>query len=518
MTQEVISKDQEEDLSSAYIAQLLAQDAMAQGDEDYYAEYSNMKKQESYEASSEDDFVPKDKYIKKNGKRGRKRKVVDVAEIKEKEAIKKKDVIKKVSEDGFKTGMYTDSEEERFLEGLNIFGRNWPKIQTLVRTRDANSIRSHAQKHFIKLYRDDIPLPDKVKESGEGYTLSGNPLNLHSGAAKPYLSKKGISGDLPIPVKEPKEPKEPKAEQKEKKEKKEVMPVQEEKKTLRNYDTQGRTDYSTSKLRKQRESKKYEDLMKENSDPLTMIKCDSFTGEPGSDIVGSQPFKLEVDSNVLLSMDFHAHLMTTEIIGFLCGEWDGETKNMKVRGVYPCRSLNTGQNDINVEMDPTSAIEIRQLIEDRGMQVVGWYHSHPTFIPDPSLIDIENQRNYQMLCRDNTLEPFVGAIVGPYDPALPGSTSAINWFYVDQVPKKLIYELNSNTHLTQEEEERMLHLIPEYESSPERVVFTDTWRQENTENRLDKLIKSLGSRMPWISHSSDPFLERIQTLLKKWES
>lgn len=27
---------------------------------------------------------------------------------------------------------------------------------------------------------------------------------------------------------------------------------------------------------------------------------------------------------------------------------------------------------------------------------MGWYHSHPTFQPEPSLIDIENQYNYQV--------------------------------------------------------------------------------------------------------------------------
>lgn len=88
---------------------------------------------------------------------------------------------------------------------------------------------------------------------------------------------------------------------------------------------------------------------------------------------------------------------------------------MIVQAAYPCRSLNTGQNDVNVEMDPTSAIEVRQQIEDQNMQVVGWYHSHPTFVPDPSLMDIENQKSYQTQWRDeHTLEPFVGAIVGKY--------------------------------------------------------------------------------------------------------
>lgn len=62
------------------------------------------------------------------------------------------------------------------------------------------------------------------------------------------------------------------------------------------------------------------------SDPLTMVKCEPFAGKPGSDIPGCQPFELQVHSNVLLAMDFHAHLMTTEIIGFLAGEWDKEKR------------------------------------------------------------------------------------------------------------------------------------------------------------------------------------------------
>jgi protein MYSM1 len=41
------------------------------------------------------------------------------------------------------------------------------------------------------MFRDQIPLPDKVKESGEGYTLSGKPLDPNSAAAKPYLNRGG---------------------------------------------------------------------------------------------------------------------------------------------------------------------------------------------------------------------------------------------------------------------------------------------------------------------------------------
>jgi transcriptional regulator of NAD metabolism len=87
---------------------------------------------------------------------------------------------------------------------------------------------------------------------------------------------------------------------------------------------------------------------------------------------------------------------------------------LEIHDCYPCRSLPIDQEHTNVEMDPTSECEVRQQIVDHQLQVVGWYHSHPTFLPDPSLVDIENQRNYQQLFRDVEWneEPFVGAIVG----------------------------------------------------------------------------------------------------------
>src|SRR5690606_21951956 len=125
---------------------------------------------------------------------------------------------------------------------------------------------------------------------------------------------------------------------------------------------------------------------------------------------------ITVESNVLLGMDFHAHLMSSEIIGFLAGEWSPTTKTVHIKAIFPCRSLQTEHNHVNVEMDPTSEFEARQEIERREMRVVGWYHSHPTFTPDPSIVDIENQTNYQRLFKDEEMdeEPFVGAIVSMF--------------------------------------------------------------------------------------------------------
>ena len=71
---------------------------------------------------------------------------------------------------------------------------------------------------------------------------------------------------------------------------------------------------------------------------------------------------------------------------------------------------------VNVEMDPESEVEARAAMQAAGLTCVGWYHSHPSFKPIPSVIDISNQLNYQRLCEEATgVQPFVGAIVSPYD-------------------------------------------------------------------------------------------------------
>jgi hypothetical protein len=58
-----------------------------------------------------------------------------------------------------------------------------------------------------------------------------------------------------------------------------------------------------------------------------MIKCDPFLGAPNSNVAGCQPFSMIVESNVLVAMDFHAHLMNTEVIGFLAGHWMPDEKS-----------------------------------------------------------------------------------------------------------------------------------------------------------------------------------------------
>jgi len=52
-------------------------------------------------------------------------------------------------------GRWTRQEHEAFLVGLEEFGREWKKVSRKIPTRTSAQIRSHAQKYFAKIARDE---------------------------------------------------------------------------------------------------------------------------------------------------------------------------------------------------------------------------------------------------------------------------------------------------------------------------------------------------------------------------
>jgi proteasome lid subunit RPN8/RPN11 len=154
-----------------------------------------------------------------------------------------------------------------------------------------------------------------------------------------------------------------------------------------------------------------------------------------------QPLSLRVHPDVAFLCDLHAHLCDAEIIGLLGGRWDPETQEMHVQAPFPCRSVardDDGATD--VEMDPVSELQVREVIRGRDLDVVGWYHSHPRFMAEPSVTDIENQRQYQSLFADDATDgpaPFVGLIVGTYDQAATGPRSVFRYFHVAPPPEEI---------------------------------------------------------------------------------
>uniref|UniRef100_A0A673CCK8 Myb-like, SWIRM and MPN domain-containing protein 1 n=1 Tax=Sphaeramia orbicularis TaxID=375764 RepID=A0A673CCK8_9TELE len=172
-------------------------------------------------------------------------------------------------------------------------------------------------------------------------------------------------------------------------------------------------------------------------DPFQLIPCRSF----GEDV--QEPFQVVVCAETLLIMDMHAHVSRGEVIGLLGGTFNEEDKVLKICAAEPCNSVSTG---LQCEMDPVSQTQACDVLSSLGFSVVGWYHSHPSFHPNPSVRDINTQDQFQSYFSRGGA-PFIGMIVSPYDPANPSPHSQTTCLLVRESqeqtgPQKLPYRFD----------------------------------------------------------------------------
>jgi SHAQKYF class myb-like DNA-binding protein len=83
-----------------------------------------------------------------------------------------------VIKDAKKRERWTPEEHSRFMEGLNMYGRKWKKIQTHVKTKTAVQVRTHAYGYFAKLLRN-MPDEDGIWEAAEN--MSSLPSSVLKG-------------------------------------------------------------------------------------------------------------------------------------------------------------------------------------------------------------------------------------------------------------------------------------------------------------------------------------------------
>ena len=82
-------------------------------------------------------------------------------------------------------GRWRKEEHELFLKGLQIYGRDWKKIEQLVGTRTGPQIRSHAQKHFNKINKGASNTYESTSDHG-----MISPSSSHSEDTLIHLEKK----------------------------------------------------------------------------------------------------------------------------------------------------------------------------------------------------------------------------------------------------------------------------------------------------------------------------------------
>ena len=175
-------------------------------------------------------------------------------------------------------------------------------------------------------------------------------------------------------------------------------------------------------------------------DPFKLVPCADFSEEHQA------PYKVAMMNTALAVMDIHSHICKTEVIGLVGGRFDVAQGCLTINMAVPCRSLSTG---MQCEMDPVSQTLASEQISQSGLSVVGWYHSHPTFRPDPSVRDIETQLKLQDWFSKGG-NHFVGVIISPYNPRNPSVSSSVQCLtvshlhsaeFLTNIPYKFVYQV-----------------------------------------------------------------------------
>ncbi|XP_057658958.1 histone H2A deubiquitinase MYSM1-like [Diorhabda carinulata] len=124
----------------------------------------------------------------------------------------------------------------------------------------------------------------------------------------------------------------------------------------------------------------------------------------------SQPYQIKINLPILLTMDFHSHTCLSEIMGLVAGYWSLEQRTMFINHYEPC--LNMASSATHCDMCPISQAKAADLIHEKGLDIMGWFHSHPTFAPEPSNQDLETQQSVQRWIGKD--KPCIGMIMSPF--------------------------------------------------------------------------------------------------------
>ncbi|XP_054429853.1 deubiquitinase MYSM1 isoform X3 [Pteronotus mesoamericanus] len=232
-------------------------------------------------------------------------------------------------------------------------------------------------------------------------------------------------------------------------------------------------------------SSKVQRPTKSSFDPFQLIPCNFFSEEK------QEPFQVKVASEALLIMDLHAHVSMAEVIGLLGGRYSEVDKIVEVCAAEPCNSLSTG---LQCEMDPVSQTQASETLAVRGYSVIGWYHSHPAFDPNPSLRDIDTQAKYQITCL------VISDEISP-----DGSYRLPYKFEVQQMLEEPEWGLVF---------EKTRWIIEKYRLSHSSVPMDKIFRRDSDLTCLQKLLECLRKTLSKVTNrfTAEEFLTQIENL------
>ncbi|XP_048778445.1 MPN domain-containing protein-like isoform X2 [Ostrea edulis] len=248
-------------------------------------------------------------------------------------------------------------------------------------------------------------------------------------------------------------------------------------------------------------------------DPLILVECESF-----KELDKVQPFTVSIASNALLLMDFHCHLTSREVVGYLGGKWNQNTQHLTIVGSYPCKCREADSKKAAIVEE-----EIRHLMNAAGLILVGWYHSHPFSQANPSVKDIDCQMSYQLCMKGSGSNyfPCVGVIIAPYNRQRIKKESACRMYMVmpplDEqpsdygIPMIVKFSLQKNLSVTEELLSEMKAVTDFYFGTPDWLKFRQSWQPTIT--YLDKLKGSLATKLPEDQMENGTFLEFVQHLI-----
>ncbi|XP_058234852.1 histone H2A deubiquitinase MYSM1 isoform X1 [Hemibagrus wyckioides] len=245
-------------------------------------------------------------------------------------------------------------------------------------------------------------------------------------------------------------------------------------------------------------------------DPFQLIQCKAFGEER------QEPFRVIVCAEALVVMDVHAHVSMGEVIGLLGGSYDHEDKVLRICAAEPCNSLSTG---LQCEMDPVSQTQASEMLGVKGHSVVGWYHSHPAFDPNPSLRDIDTQAKYQNYFSRGGA-PFIGMIVSPYNPSNSSPVSQNTCLLVleetgsagtQKLPYKFEYQISAEPLDLTQVMRRAEWVVFKYRQSYGSVPMERLYRRDSSLTCLEKMLTSLRTILAEIPET-ETFLVQIEAL------